>query len=275
MRYSNLHTHTTFSDGKHSIEENIQSAISKNMLSIGFSDHSFTECDPSYCMPYEKYEAYLAELKRMEEKYKDKIQVFSGLELDYYSASPEEIQRYPFDRNAFDYLLASVHYIIKNGICYPIDHTPEQQKSCIKDAFDGDIYAMAQCYFDMVCEHVERVKPTLVGHFDVITKFSLMPEDDARYQKIASEALKRVLKTCRYVEINTGAISRGWRKTPYPNPYLLQTLYEEGGEAVLGSDSHQMDNLTFYFDETVQLLKKSGFQHICIFNGRGFDVREI
>ena len=42
MRYSNLHTHSTYSDGKYSLEENVLSAIEKQMRSIGFSDHSFT-----------------------------------------------------------------------------------------------------------------------------------------------------------------------------------------------------------------------------------------
>lgn len=275
MRYSNLHTHTTWSDGRHTIEENIQSAIQKNMISIGFSDHSFTDCDTSYCMPYEQYNHYLAEIKKMGEKYADQIQVFSGLELDYYSATEEKCTSFPFVRDAFDYIIASVHYIIKNGICYPIDHTPNQQKSCVNDAFGGDIYAMAQWYYDMVCEHVERVKPTIVGHFDVITKFSLMPEDDARYQTIARSALKRTLQTCRYVEVNTGAISRGWRTSPYPNVYLLETIWEEGGEIVLSSDSHHMDHLIYHFDESVQLLKELGFDHISIFCGRGFERQEI
>lgn len=48
MRYSNLHNHSTYSDGKSTMEENIQAAIRKNMHSLGFSDHSFTACDPSY-----------------------------------------------------------------------------------------------------------------------------------------------------------------------------------------------------------------------------------
>ena len=50
MRYSNLQTHSVFSDGKHSLEENVRSAIEKGMCSLGFSDHSFTPCDTSYCM---------------------------------------------------------------------------------------------------------------------------------------------------------------------------------------------------------------------------------
>ena len=45
MRYSNLHTHTTYSDGKNSVRENIEAAIANNMISLGFSDHSYTDFD--------------------------------------------------------------------------------------------------------------------------------------------------------------------------------------------------------------------------------------
>lgn len=296
MQYSNLHTHSVFSDGKHSIEENIQSAIKKDMISIGFSDHSFTYCDSSYCMKADRYEQYLKEIADMKEKYKGKISVYSGLELDYYSvftdvpvmakilengkpdseyviADQDKITLPSTD--CFDYLIASVHYIIKNGLCYPIDHSAEQQKSCINNAFDGDLLAMAQCYFDMLCEHVERVRPAIVGHFDVLTKFSLMPEKDIRYREIACRALKRILRTCKQIEINTGAISRGWRFVPYPNRYLLETILACQGEIVLGSDSHHKDHLEFYFDEAVNLLKDIGFDHISVFNGDGFERWDI
>lgn len=262
MRYSNLHTHSSFSDGKHSMEENVLSAIEKNMLSLGFSDHSFTACDPSYCMHEEQYGDYLKTIAHLKETYADRISIYTGMELDYYS---------DLDPCGYDYIIASVHYIVKNGICYPIDHSPKQQKDCIANAFGGDILAMAKCYYDMLCEHIERIKPTVVGHFDVITKFSLMPEDDEAYREIARQALKRAIKTCPYIEVNTGAISRGWRKDLYPNWYLLQTILDEGGEVLLSSDSHHRDNLIYYFDETVDILKQAGFDHICVFNGTGFD----
>ncbi len=296
MRYSNLHTHSTFSDGKHSLEENVLSAIEKNMLSLGFSDHSYTACDTSYCMKQEDYEGYLQSIRQLKEKYSNQIPLYSGLELDYYSIDEHapvtakclesgQLETTFVDRNPivlslsdfdnYDYLIASVHYIVKDGICYPIDHSPEQQHHCIQNAFCGDIFAMAQCYFDMLCEHVERVRPTVVGHFDVLTKFSLMPEENERYQAIAKNALKRIIKTCPYVEVNTGAISRGWRKTPYPADYLLRALLEEGGKPVLGSDSHDKNNLTYAFDVTVALLKQIGFKNVYVFNGEGFDECRI
>lgn len=266
MRYATFHTHTTYSDGKFSAEEMIQSAIAGDMCAIGFSDHSFTACDTSYCMQKEDYPRYLQELRTLKEKYKDQIPVFAGLELDYYSDD---------ETSVFDYIIASVHYIIENGVCYPIDHSAQQQLSCINDAFGGDIFAMAQRYFDMVCEHVERCNPTFVGHFDVITKFSLMPEEDPRYQQMARDALKRVIRTCPYVEVNTGAIARGYRKSPYPSLDLLKTLHECGGKPMINSDCHHKDFLQIHFDESAQLLKQAGFDCFYIFNGEGFDKVDI
>lgn len=292
MHYSNLHTHTTYSDGKHTFEENILSAIEKHMVSLGFSDHSYTPCDTSYCMKLETYSDYVQNVLTLKDTYKDKLPIYLGLELDYYSAVDSVpvrtkslgngihediyVDQKPFaaDLEAlaiYDYLIASVHYIIKNEICYPIDHSPEQQIDCIQNAFNGDIFAMIQCYFDMLCEHVERVKPTVVGHLDVITKFSLMPEHDERYHEIGRTALTRILRTCPYIEVNTGAIARGLRTAPYPGSFLLKTIWELGGHVVLGSDSHHKDNLIFAFDETIELLRHAGFDHVCMFNGHGFD----
>ena len=265
MRYVNLHTHSTFSDGKHTLEEILLSAIEKNMLGVGFSDHSHTACDESYCMLTPQYDAYQAEIQRLKKVYGHRIGIYTGMELDYYSEK---------GRWDYDYILASVHYIIKDGITYPIDHSAQQQLDCIA-AFGGDVLAMVQCYYDMLCEHVERCNPTFVGHFDVLTKFSLMPEDDERYRQIARNALKRILKTCPYIEMNTGAIARGVRTVPYPCDYLLDTIRENGGQILLSSDSHHKDTLTFGFDEAVQRLKNAGFDHIVQFVDGAFQRFDI
>ena len=266
MRYSNLHNHTVFSDGKHTPQENVLAAIEKNMLSLGFSDHSFTACDTSYCMKQEQYGEYLQTIAQLKQSYRDQLPIYAGMELDYYSQ---------VDASEYDYILASVHYIIKNGVTYPIDHSPQQQLDCIRDAFGGSVLDMAKCYYDMLTEHVIRTNPLFVGHFDVITKFSLMPENEDAYRQIAESALKEILRHCPYLEMNTGAISRGWRKTPYPAAYLLDAIKEFGGEILLGADSHDKNNLTFHFVESVELLKENGFDHINVFNGTDFDRMAI
>ena len=98
MWYSNLHNHSTFSDGMHTVAQNVSAAEQLGMLAIGFSDHSYTACDPSYCMKTEDYERYLKAIEK--EKHRSSIPVFAGIEQDYYS---EPI----FD--GLDYVIASVH----------------------------------------------------------------------------------------------------------------------------------------------------------------------
>ena len=261
MKFSNLHTHTVFSDGRGTVRENIESAIKKNMSSLGFSDHSFTARDTSYCMKCEDYGRYIAEINAVKEEYKHEISIFTGIEKDYFSE---------IDNSMFDYVIASIHYIDKGGDFYPIDHSPEQQQKCITEAFGGNKLDFAKHYYEMAVEHARKSRPTFIGHFDVINKFSLMPEDDPVYQKTAEEAAAEIIKYCPFFELNTGGISRGWRKIPYPSPNVIDTIRELGGELLLGSDSHQIENLDFLFGESVELLKSKSFDHISEFTGAGF-----
>lgn len=266
MQYSNLHAHTNYSDGKHSIEENILSAIEYKMLAVGISDHSYTTFDSSYCIPKVRVPEYLAELTELKKKYAEQIPVYIGIEQDYFSE---------IDREKYDYVVGSVHYATKNGIYYPIDHSKGCQSECIRNAFGGNPLELAKQYYDRLVDHVQKNRPTVIGHFDVVTKFGMMPENDGEYCRVAREALLACLPHCKYVEMNTGAMSRGVRAEPYPSADLLKTILENGGEIVLGSDSHRREHQIFYFDESVQILKKVGFDHISVFNGTGFNAVNI
>lgn len=262
MRFSNLHQHSTFSDGASTMEEVVRAAIDRNFVSIGFSDHSFTPCDTSYCMKLEQYEDYFAEIQRLREKYAGQINVLTGLELDYDSEA---------DRSRFDYWIASVHYLLFDGRCYPIDHTRQQQLDCIEHECGGSLLTFSRRYYADVVRNVTRSKPDLVGHFDVISKFGLLDEEDPAYQKIALEALDEVMRVTNRIEMNTGAISRGVRQVPYPNPFLLKRILENGGEVVLSADSHRADTIDCHFRECVEQLKQLGFDHISRLTGSGWE----
>jgi len=255
MRYSNLHNHSTFSDGKFSAEENVLAAIEKNMLSIGFSDHSYTDFDPNtYCMKKGVLPDYIAEINRLKEKYKDQIEIYLGIELDGYSVLE--------DRTPFDYILGCCHYVRKDGMQFGVDHDKNWQIRDVAAYFDGDYIAYARMYYDGYVESVRRDKPDVLGHFDLPTKFSLVDENDPVYRKMATEALIACLEVTPVIEMNTGAISRGYRKTPYPAEYLFDEIKKHHGQITLGADSHHIDNLIYYFDESVELLRANGFQNI-------------
>ena len=264
MRYSNLHTHTRFSDGKADMEAFVRAAVERDMISIGFSDHSHTPCDLSYCMTKDRYEDYLRALERV--KKEAPLPVYAGLELDADSQD---------DTSPYDYIIASVHYIKVGSRCWPVDYTPQLQEDCIRQGFGGDPIAMLRGYFDILGAHVSRVKPTFVGHFDLPAKFSALPEETEAYQETARAALKELLRICPFLELNTGAMARGLRSVPYPAPWLLDTLRDCGGKVVLSSDAHSPEHLTFRFDEMTTLLKAHGICQIHFWNGTCFEATEI
>ncbi len=261
MRFSNFHQHTTFSDGKNTAEEVIQSAIARGMEAIGFSDHSHTAIDESYCMMPDRYDAYFAECRRLKDAYKDRIRIYTGLELDYYSE---------VDRASFDYLIGSVHYLYVNGVCHPIDHSRAQQLTYIETECGGDRLRFAKDYYDLLVRHMEKNRPDIVGHFDVLTKFGLINETDPAYLRIAHDAIDRILPHVKVFEMNTGAISRKVKDTPYPHTSLLDHIREGGGEIILGADSHAADTVDCYFSECTDILRAHGYDHIVTLTDNGF-----
>ncbi len=263
MKFSNLHQHTVFSDGVNTAEEVILSAIEKDMESIGFSDHSYsyTKNDESCCLLLKDYKNYHSEIDRLKEKYSNKIKVFKGLEIDYFSKENKE---------DYDYVIASVHYLYGEGKYYSIDISLVEQLKCIKECYNGDKNKFAKNYYETLIKHVKNLKPDFVGHVDVITKFGLFDEDNAEYREIAKNAVKEIVKYCNVFEMNTGAISRKKRTIPYPERYLLEEIYKLGGEIVLSSDAHSKETIDCYFNECIEILKDIGFKYILKFNGKEF-----
>ncbi len=272
MNYCGYHSHTNFSDGKNTPEEMVQAAIRLGMPAIGISDHSDTPCDQSYCIKTAQYPAYVAELTRLKEKYADQITIMRGLELDY-NSNPAIVKQ-------LDYFLGSVHYMLFEDRVYAIDHAhgpdgADNQRTCIEREYGGDQMAFVQGYYDTVVKHIRQCKPTIVGHFDVITKFSLFDETDPAYRRIATDALEKVVAVTPVVEVNTGAISRNWRDRPYPADFLLRNLREMGGEVILGADTHAVDTIDCAFPLAIELIKKAGFDHILTLWPDGFHKEKL
>ena len=261
---SNLHTHTTFCDGKSSVDEIVQAAIEKGFASIGFSGHGYTDFDHSYCM--KDTDGYIAAVNAAKTRFQGKIEIYIGVEEDAFYPLP--------NRRDFDYVIGSSHYFKIGDTYYPVDSNPSCFATCI-DLFGGDYLALAESYYRAFCDYLLRHKPTIIGHFDLITKFDELdgsPEmlKDPAYQAIAKHYLLEVMKTDSFFEVNTGAISRGYRTAPYPSNELLHVLKKNGGKLILTSDSHRANTLDHSFEDTRQLLKDIGFTYAYTLYGGEF-----
>ncbi len=244
-----LHVHTTYCDGRDTPEETVLAAIEKGMETIGFSVHGYTSFDSGCCIPKDRIPAYQEEIAFLKEKYKEKIRILCGVEQDVYGdLSPK----------GFDYVIASAHYVRIGDRYYTVDNGIDLFREA--EAAAGGVYALAKLYYETVARIADGPKPTFIGHFDLITKYnekySLFDETDPRYIAAWRSAVDRLLPLGVPFEINTGAIARGHRKTPYPSLPILNYLKEHGASFVLSGDVHKKENLCFQFDVWQKLLMK-------------------
>lgn len=234
MTNRDFHIHTTFSDGKCTPEELVLLAIEKGMTHIGFSDHSYTPFDDDYCMNPENEGEYQKEIGRLKKKYEKKINVFCGIEQDYYSKKV---------RDGYDYIIGSVHYVKAGEEYLSVDRSAKDLREAIEKHFGGDPLAFAEEYFKTVGDVLAVTGADIVGHFDLLTKFNekdpLFDESAPRYIKAWQEAVDRLIPYGKYFEINTGVIARGYKSAPYPAAPIIEYIKKKGGRFILSSDSHR------------------------------------
>lgn len=248
MIRADYHVHSYYCDGTNSPEDIVKEAIEKGMEEIGILFHSPCPFGDGWCIKEEKIPAFIEEITSLKEKYKDSISIKIGVEADYFT----DVELPPLD-----YVIGSVHAVYKNGKYYSVDDKREEIDALLEE-YCGDPYAMLEDYFKLEAEVVKKTKATIIGHFDVVSKWNkkapFFDEDDERYVKAWQAAVDRLVLEGVPFEINTGAIGRGYRIEPYPSLKMIEYIKSKGGKFILSSDSHKKENLLFEFDEYESLL---------------------
>lgn len=241
---SNYHTHTNFCDGKNTPEEMVLEAISLGCPELGFSGHSYLSFGTGYCMSIENTEKYKREIRRLQEKYAGQIKILLGVEQDYFSETPTD---------DYDYVIGSVHSVYKDGHYLEVDHTKKIFMDDVQKYYGGDYYSYAEDYYALVADVYRKTKCQIIGHFDLITKFNegnaLFDTQNPRYQAAANKALEALLEAPVILEVNTGAMARGYRTQPYPSQDLLSRWLEAEKKVHFSSDCHDAKNLLYGYEE--------------------------
>ncbi|MBQ7225954.1 MAG: histidinol-phosphatase [Clostridia bacterium] len=256
MILSSYHTHSKYSDGKNTLEEMVLSAIEKGCAEIGFSDHAPMMFDCDWSAKAEEIENYKREILDLREKYKGKIKIFLGIEQDYYSVPA----------GGYDYIIGSVHFVYKDGEYIPVDISANEVKAYVDRLYGGDAYAYCEDYFKLVKEIYAKTGCNIIGHFDLVTKFNerlpMVDINHPRYVAAVDGALSTLLKAPAIFEVNTGAISRGYRTTPYPDDRTMGIIAKSGKPFVITSDTHNIETVTFGFDKEMERLNQKGYKYI-------------
>jgi len=229
--HADMHVHSTFSDGKGTIEDNIAAAEALGLTALGCVDHVRVSTD---WVP-----EYIAAVARLRSE--TKVELRCGIEaklLDTTGALdlPEHI-------DGIDAIYAADHQV-------PLDSGPTHPREVKERIASGDLQASAviDAILTSTARSLERPQRVVIAHFlSILPKIGLTEADvPADGLQLLAEATKR---TGQEIEI-----SERWR---CPSAATLRPFKALGVPIVLSTDSHKRGTIGRY-EHCLAVLRELG-----------------
>lgn len=268
MSWTNYHSHSHYCDGKEAPEAHILAAIQKNFLAFGCSSHAHVPFEAHWAMKEENKAKYVAEIRALQKKYADQIQVYLSLEIDYIPnmIGPAAVAT---EMN-LDYTVGSVHFVdaFENEIPWGIDGTRKEFQQGLEEIYKGDIQHAVTRFYELSRQMLEEDCPDILGHMDKIkmhnSQGNYFSESAAWYKKEVMRTLETAKSSGVIIELNPRGMYKKNLGDPYPSPWILKEIYQMGIPITLNSDSHHPKDIDRLFTESAQLLHEIGFRELRI-----------
>jgi len=202
----------------------------------------------------QRFSLYMQECRRLQEKYRPQIKIFAAIESETYSGY-REFMPYLISTFQPDYVVGSVHFVDDLGF----DYSKAQYDQTAEAAGGKDqLYCR---YFDLQHEMIQFLKPSVVGHFDLIRIFDpgykarlLQPEIMARIKR----NLALIKELDLILDFNLRSLLKG-ADEPYISLVILQMAKDMGITVVPGDDSHGVNNVGLNMEKGIAILADLGF----------------
>jgi len=223
-------------------------ALSEELL---YTDQRQAGLTPRFLL--ERFDSYMMECRRLQEKYKDQIELFAAMEIETYSGY-EDFVPFLLERFRPDYIVGSVHFV--NDINFDYSKTMYDRAAESAGGLDG----LYLCYFDLQYDMIKRLEPAVVGHFDLIRIFD--PDYRTRLAQpemigIMRRNLELIKELDLVLDFNLRALCKG-ASEPYISDSILAMVKELAIKVAPGDDSHGLSTVGNYFDQGVSILQQHG-----------------
>lgn len=219
------HTHTVFSDGKSTFEDNMRAAVARGIATIACTDHwgrpEFVDCS----IEEKRLGEYAAEIARMQERF-PQLKIVHGLEADWYDGCAADLAE---TRGSATFLLGSIHYLKEKALDWDKDMR-------IWEELGAD--ALWRLYASEWCKAATSGLFDSMAHPDLPRLFALSgyaPAIDLAplFDDMAEAARAGNI----HVEINTAGLTKDFADF-YPQEPLLKRFFAAGVPLTVGSDAH-------------------------------------
>lgn len=253
------HNHTNFSsDSTTPMAEMVQTAYEKGLEEIAITDHY----DPNYPDPefpftidFAKYQQTLEEVQ---EQFRGKIKVVKGIEIgiqhgDCFDLCSQAVKSYPYD-----FVLGSFH--CADG--FELYGKGFYEGKSIEASYEGFYQYMYRCL--QVYDDYD-----VLGHFNIIDRYTDCIPSHNVYMDIVEEILKLIINKGKGLEINTSSFRYGLGERTTPAIEIFQLYKDLGGEIVTtGSDAHLPIHIMDHLDYAEEMIKKVGLKYVTTFEQR-------
>lgn len=251
---NHVHTHFCPHGSEDEMEAYIQTALSKGLKQLTFTEHAplpieDTTPQKDSAMRAEDVEAYLKRGEDLKEKYKEKITIYTGFEIDYIEGMEEEtktfLQRYP---ETVPHSILSVHFIkIPEADYFCIDYSKEEFLKKMKETgYEKLTTLYEETLMKALAVPYGKWTPKRIGHITLINKFS---EAHDHQDMVDWEVILEQVKNNGYdLDYNFAGIDKPYYKKTYPDAALVERAVKKGIRLVYGSDAHQSKDIGRYFE---------------------------
>mgnify|MGYP004549341817 FL=1 len=253
------HIHSPFCPHgtKDSLEMYVQKALEEGLEEISFTEHLplpkgfiddkiIEESAPDE----ENFKEYIKAVKRIKMKYKGKINILVGAEIDYLEGLEEETSRILEEyKNDLEDSILSVHFVKFNDEYYCIDYSVEKYKELIE--LTGSIENFYDLYYSTVIKSIKAkfgtFKANRIGHPSLVRIFNKVYPCEYNNKELMLKMIKEIKERQYDIDYNTAGIRKKYCKEVYPSGLLNNLIDKSGITKIYGSDSHTAKDVGFGF----------------------------
>lgn len=241
---TNYHIHTyRCKHAEGTDEDYIEAAINAGFTEIAFTDHSPWPLYPHESgmirMHLNQLPEYVSSLRRLQEKYKDRIRIKIGLECEYFEDRMEWLKQTITDYSLETIILGNHFHHFDTFDRYYGSY--RDKKNLISDYLEDSLAAIESGVYQMF------------AHPDIFVRSM------DRWTPQAEETSRLILLACKQanlpIEYNLGGARNRFTEFSYPYPRFWELAAEIGNDVRIGIDAHSP--MDFY--DTASIRKAESF----------------
>lgn len=247
------------------MEAYVERGVELGLREIGFADHNPLpdRRSPNVRMSEAELNYYVERVTELQYRYRGKIDVLLGLELDYVEGLEDYLAN-QVAAHPWDYVIGSIHFL-DNACREP--SWPRQ--------YAGDAHQLYARYFELMRRMARSGLCDIVAHFDVVKRSGCLPGEHEADE--ITRTLQEIKSAGICMEINTSGYRHA--ELPEPQPYPMLSIVEQalglGVPLIVNSDAHAPAQVGTQFGTIEKFLKRKDCRQLAKFERRKRAMYEL